>query len=112
MSQHELKINSNGKKCSVLYCFTVLCNFLECNHNVKPVCVEITIKFLGKPCMKWKSQLKYLSWYKVELCIVIRTRVIGILVNQNEGKFKGNLKFGNCYIPAVMGRKNFIIAVS
>ena len=32
-----LKINSNGKKCSVFYSFTVLCNFLECDTNVKPV---------------------------------------------------------------------------
>ena len=32
-----LKNNSNGKKCSVLYCLTVLCNFVECNHKVKPV---------------------------------------------------------------------------
>jgi hypothetical protein len=54
--------------------------------------------------MKWKSHLKYFIWYKVELCIVIRTRVIGILVNHNEGTFKGNFKFGNWCIPAVTGQ--------
>jgi len=32
-----LKTNSNGKKCSILYCFTVLCDFLERDPNVKPV---------------------------------------------------------------------------
>ena len=53
--------------------------------------------------MKWKSHLKYFSWYKIELCIVIMTRVMGILVNQNEGKFKGNFKFGNWCIQAGIG---------
>jgi hypothetical protein len=38
-----------------------------------------------------ESPLKAFSWYKVELCIVIRMSVVSILVNQNDGNFKGNL---------------------
>jgi hypothetical protein len=53
--------------------------------------------------MKWKSHLKYFCSYKIELCILIRTMVMIILMSQNEGKFKGNLKFGNWCIPAVIG---------
>ena len=79
-----LKTNSNGKMCSVLYCFSVLCNFLERDLNVKPAYGKYH-KVFWKPCMKWKSHLKDFSWYKIELCVVIWTRVMNILMNQNEG---------------------------
>jgi len=89
---------------SALFCIVSLCSAVF--WNVSPMlnqCMEITLKFFGIPCMKWKSHLRDFRWYKIELCIIIGTKVICILVNQNEGKFKGNFKFGNWCIPAVIG---------
>jgi hypothetical protein len=99
-SQAFYKLTLIGK--SALFCIVSL--YSAVFWNVTPLlnqCMEITIKFWGKFCMEWKSHLKYFSWYKVELCIIISTWVIGVLVNQNEGKFKGNFKYGNWCIPAV-----------
>jgi len=68
-----LKINSNGKKCSIVSLYSAV--FWDITPMLNQ-CMEITIKFFGKPCMKWKSHLKDFSWYKIEPCIVIRTRVV------------------------------------
>jgi hypothetical protein len=49
-----LKINSNGKNAQ--FFIVSLCSAMF--WNVSPMlnqCMEITIKFFGKPCMKWKS---------------------------------------------------------
>jgi hypothetical protein len=40
--------------------------------------------------------------FKIELSILIRTRVTSILVNQNKGKFEENFKFQNALLLQIM----------